>query len=103
MRIAVLADIHGNLPALRSVLGEMDREPIDAIVVPGDVVGGPMVAEVLELIDGRREPAHWVSGNGERERNSSFTAAHRAIAVGPLAPASTAINAMTTTLTNGWS
>ena len=34
-------------------------------------------------------------------RNSSFRAAHSAIAVGPPAPASTAITAMTTTLTRG--
>ena len=72
MRIAVLADIHANLPALRAVLGEIDREPVDAIVVPGDVVGGPMVAEVLELIDARREPVHWVSGNSERETVAAY-------------------------------
>ena len=34
-------------------------------------------------------------------RNCSFKAAHRAIAVGPPAPANTANMAMTTTLTNG--
>ena len=37
VRIAVLADIHGNLPALRAVLAEIDRDPVDAIVVAGDV------------------------------------------------------------------
>ncbi len=72
MRIAVLADVHGNLPALRAVLGEVDREPVDAIVVPGDVVGGPMVAEVLDLIDARLEPVHWVSGNSERETVTAY-------------------------------
>jgi predicted phosphodiesterase len=40
VRIAVLADIHGNLPALRAVLVEIDRDPVDAIVVAGDAVGG---------------------------------------------------------------
>ncbi|HEY1594187.1 MAG TPA: metallophosphoesterase family protein [Thermoleophilaceae bacterium] len=67
MRIAVLADIHGNLPALRAVLAEVDAEPVDALVVPGDVVGGPLVREVLELLRERPEPVHWVSGNSERE------------------------------------
>jgi putative phosphoesterase len=67
VRIAVLADIHGNLPALRAVLAELDREPVDAIVVPGDVVGGPLVAEVLETLAARGEPVHWVRGNSERE------------------------------------
>jgi putative phosphoesterase len=67
MRIAVLADIHGNLPALRAVLDELDREPVDAIVVAGDVAAGPMVREALELLAARAEPVHWVSGNSERE------------------------------------
>jgi putative phosphoesterase len=67
VRIAVLADIHGNLPALRAVLDELDREPVDAIVVAGDVVGGPLVRETLELLAARREPTRWVRGNCERE------------------------------------
>jgi predicted phosphodiesterase len=67
VRIAVLADIHGNLPATRAVLAELDREPVDAIVVGGDVAAGPLVREALELLAARPEPVHWVSGNSERE------------------------------------
>ncbi len=67
MRIAVLADIHGNLPALRAVLAEIDREPVDALVVAGDVVGGPLVRQSLTRLDARAEPAHWLRGNSERE------------------------------------
>lgn len=67
MRLAVLADIHGNAPALRSVLAEIDRDRVDAIVVGGDVLGGPLVAPTLELLAARAEPVHWVSGNCERE------------------------------------
>jgi predicted phosphodiesterase len=67
VRIAVLADIHGNLPAVRAVLAELDREPVDAIVVAGDVANGPLVRETLELLAARPEPIHWVSGNSERE------------------------------------
>ena len=67
MRIAVLADVHGNLPALRAVLEELDRDPVDAIVVLGDVVGGPLVRETLELLAARREATRWVRGNCERE------------------------------------
>jgi putative phosphoesterase len=66
VRIAVLADVHGNLPALRAVFAELDADAVDAIVVAGDVVGGPLVREVLELIEARPEPVHWVSGNSER-------------------------------------
>jgi putative phosphoesterase len=67
VRIAVLADIHGNLPALRAVLTDIDRDPVDAIVVAGDVVGGPLGRETLELLAARREPKRWVRGNCERE------------------------------------
>jgi putative phosphoesterase len=67
MRIAVLADIHGNLPALRAVLADVDRAGADALVVAGDVVAGPLVRESLELLYGRSEPVHWISGNSERE------------------------------------
>jgi putative phosphoesterase len=67
MRIAVLADVHGNLPALRAVLGQIDREPVDAIVVAGDVAGGPLVRDTLAILDARPEPMHWIAGNSERE------------------------------------
>jgi predicted phosphodiesterase len=67
VRIAVLADIHANAPALRAVLGEIDRDPVDAIVVGGDVVGGPLTVATLGLLAGRPEPVHWVAGNCERE------------------------------------
>lgn len=72
MRIAVLADVHGNLPALRAVLAEIDGNHVDAIVVAGDVVGGPMVRETLELLESRREPTHWVRGNSEREAVAAY-------------------------------
>src|ERR1700727_2676111 len=67
VRIAVLADVHGNLPALRAVRAELDRAPIAAMVVGGGVAGGPLVRETLELLASRAEPLHWVTGNCERE------------------------------------
>jgi hypothetical protein len=33
MRVAVLADIHGNLPALDAVLGDINAVGVDAIVL----------------------------------------------------------------------
>jgi predicted phosphodiesterase len=68
----VLPDVHGNLPALRAVLAEIDRDPVDAIVVAGDLVGGPLVRESLELLSAREEPTHWVSGNSEREAVAAY-------------------------------
>lgn len=67
MRIAVLADVHGNLPALRAVLESVDQESVDVIVVAGDVVGGPYPREALERLADRRERVVWVRGNAERE------------------------------------
>lgn len=72
MRIAVLADIHGNLPALQAVLAELDRDPVDAIALAGDVVPGPLPAECLAALRGRPEPLHWVTGNGERDVVAAF-------------------------------
>ncbi len=75
MRVAVLADIHGNAPALRAVLAELDRERPDAIVVGGDILGGPLVTESLSLLRARPEPLHWIAGNAEREAIAAFDGA----------------------------
>jgi predicted phosphodiesterase len=39
MRIALLSDVHGNLPALRSVLEDVDTKNVDQIWCLGDLVG----------------------------------------------------------------
>ena len=75
MKLAVVADIHGNLPALRAVLDEVDREGVDAIVVCGDTAAGPLVLGALETLAARPEPVHWVRGNGERETVACFDGA----------------------------
>jgi predicted phosphodiesterase len=78
MRIAVLADIHGNAPALRAVLAELDRDPVDAVVVAGDLVGGPLIGTTLELLAARPEPVSWVAGNCEREAVAAYDGAPEA-------------------------
>ncbi len=51
MKIAVLTDVHGNLPALQAVLRAIRREDADAIFRTGDAIGiGPFPAECLELL-----------------------------------------------------
>ena len=75
MRVAVLADIHGNLPALRAVLAEIDRDPVDALVIAGDVVAGPLPRESLELLCARPEPVRWIRGNSEREAVAAYDGA----------------------------
>jgi len=75
MRVVVLADIHGNLPALRAVLAEVDGERADALVVGGDVVGGAYPREVLDLLAARPERLVWISGNAEREAVAAWDGA----------------------------
>ena len=51
MRIAVLTDAHGNLPALQVALAALQREGCDAIFHTGDAIGiGPCPAECLDLL-----------------------------------------------------
>jgi len=64
MRVAALYDVHGNLPALRAVLTDVEREGVDAIVFGGDVLHGPFPRETLELA--RSVDATWIRGNCER-------------------------------------
>jgi predicted phosphodiesterase len=51
MRIAVVSDIHANLPALTAVRDALAAERLDACVCPGDLVGyGPHPNECVELV-----------------------------------------------------
>lgn len=66
MRVAALNDVHGNAPALRAVLAELGVDPVDAIVFGGDLAGGPLPKETIELA--RALPnARFVMGNADRE------------------------------------
>lgn len=65
MRVAALADIHGNLPALEAVLIEVARENPDLIVFCGDVASGPMPAETIDLLTSIPN-ARFVRGNADR-------------------------------------
>ncbi len=62
MRVAVLSDVHGNLPALEAVLADVGS--IDALLCCGDLVGYyPDVCEVVERL--RALGARTVRGNHE--------------------------------------
>jgi putative phosphoesterase len=65
MRVAALYDVHGNLPALEAVLGDVEREQPDAIVVGGDMVSGPLPDVTLERLRSL-EHAHFIRGNADR-------------------------------------
>ena len=62
MRIAVIGDVHANLPALRAVLDDIDRIGAEGIYCVGDVVGrGPHPNEAVELLRARDVPT--IQGN----------------------------------------
>jgi predicted phosphodiesterase len=65
MRVAVLCDVHGNLPALEAVLAEVASLDVDRIVCGGDVVAGPFPRECLDALV--RLDAVFVRGNADRE------------------------------------
>ena len=45
-RVALISDIHSNLPALEAVLRDIDQQQVDGVYCLGDVVGyGPQQAE----------------------------------------------------------
>ena len=65
-RVALLADVHGNAPALAAVLREVEAEGVDLLVHAGDLTWGPLVEETLALIDAYEGRITFVRGNSER-------------------------------------
>jgi putative phosphoesterase len=56
-RVAVITDMHANLPALQAALARIDELEVDAIYCGGDLVGyGPHPNEVCALISERGIP-----------------------------------------------
>ena len=72
MRIAVLCDIHGNLPALQAVLVEVEEAGVDLVVFGGDVAAGPMPVETINVLAAYRGPANFVRGNADRAMVEAF-------------------------------
>ena len=66
MKLALLADVHGNFEALKEVLAHVERHAADALLVcAGDMVGyGPDPEPCLDLLASRR--AVMVAGNHEQ-------------------------------------
>ncbi len=89
--VAVLADIHGNLPALRAVLAEAEAAGAQAIVLLGDIALGPMPAETLDVLADLGERAVWVHGNCEREIVTVFDGGNVPGPAGQQAAASAAL------------
>lgn len=61
-RYALIADVHGNLPALEATLDDVEGRGVDAVYHLGDLVGyGPWPDEVVSLLTERGIPG--VAGN----------------------------------------
>ncbi len=65
-KVAALYDIHGNLPALDAVLDAITMAQVDAIVVGGDIVTGPMPRETIERLRAVKQPLYVIRGNTDR-------------------------------------
>ena len=66
-RVAAIYDIHSNLPALEAVLEDVRRAGVDAIVVGGDVLPGPLPVETIATLLALDIPTQLIHGNGDRE------------------------------------
>ena len=65
MRLAVIADIHGNVAALQAVLADVKTRGADRIINLGDCVSGPLwPRETMELLETLGLPT--VRGNHDR-------------------------------------
>lgn len=76
-RIAVLADIHGNLPALGVVVADLTRRGITNVVNLGDHVSGPLwPAATLDFL--QQQPWTHIAGNHDRQLVQQDPATHGA-------------------------
>ncbi len=67
MRILVVSDIHGNLPALEAVIRDASRRGFDQVVNLGDNVSGPLlVCETAQYLMAQTAWTH-LAGNHERQ------------------------------------
>jgi diadenosine tetraphosphatase ApaH/serine/threonine PP2A family protein phosphatase len=66
MPLAILYDVHGNLPALEAVLSDAATAGAERFLLGGDyALFGPWPAETVARLEALRG-ATWIRGNGER-------------------------------------
>lgn len=68
MKIAVISDIHGNLPALETAVADLDLWQPDQVIVNGDIVNrGPKSRECLQLTQQKHDEENWQVLRGNHE------------------------------------
>lgn len=64
MRLAIVSDIHGNLPALEAVADDVSRQAVDEVWCGGDVAwGGPWASECIHFV----RDAGWTTVRGNTD------------------------------------
>jgi predicted phosphodiesterase len=64
-KIAVIADIHGNLIALEQVVADIERRCVDLVINLGDHISGPLwPKETLDYL----KTKDWLQIRGNHER-----------------------------------
>ncbi len=66
MKLAILSDVHGNVPALEAVLADIDRWRPDEVIVNGDLVSrGPCSLACMKLLQSQTPHHRPLRGNHE--------------------------------------
>lgn len=65
MRIAIISDVHGNLPALQAVLADIEKRDVAKLFCLGDIIGkGPSSAEAVDIC--RDRCTEIIAGNWDK-------------------------------------
>jgi putative phosphoesterase len=81
-RVAVITDVHANLPALEATLASIDAGGIERVYCGGDLVGyGPRPNELCELIEARGIPTiygnyDWAMARDEEDCRCAYVTKH---------------------------
>jgi putative phosphoesterase len=66
MRLAIVSDIHGNLKALETVVRDIERRSVDAVINLGDSLSGPLMPKETAQFLMAQNWTH-LAGNHERQ------------------------------------
>ncbi|MCZ7672815.1 MAG: metallophosphoesterase [Chloroflexi bacterium] len=68
MKIAILSDNHGNVPALQTVIEHIEAWQPDHVIFNGDAVNrGPKSLESWQIVQAKRQQNGWLMARGNHE------------------------------------
>lgn len=65
-RVAVVSDVHANVPALTAVLAEIEAADVDLVLSCGDLTWGAEPDRTVEMMTGLKQQTVFIRGNSER-------------------------------------